>query len=232
MIGAAIGRSSAAMTLVSLKTTPQRVDGNLTSCYFELDATVSMLNDALEPYMQRIVAWTPRDLARHITHYGPVQRKRLRASARMKASGAVLEIDALAECAIALAGANLAECVTALLTTCDSENGDGQALTLSEAADGETSVYLHSGRIIASVRVADIGQITGCRFLINKSFPETLTDALARRAATTITDHPLLRNVKIVSARSYDGKDTLVRLQMSKRLISAAELEQADSLAA
>lgn len=232
MIDAAIERSATGMTLVSLKTTPQRVDANLTGCYLKLEATVSMLNDALEPYMQRIVSWTPRELASHITHYGPEQRKRLRASAKMKASGAVLEIDALAERAIALAGANLAECATALLASCDPQHGLGQGLTLSKNATSRTSVYLDSGRIMASVLLAGVGQVSGRRFMIDHLYPEAVTDALAGRAATAIIDHPLLRNIRIVSARRYYGTQTLVRLQMPKRLISAAELDEPVRLAA
>ena len=232
MIDAAIQRSSAGMTLVSLKTTPQRVDANLTGCYFKLEATVSMLNDALELHMQRIVAWTPRELASHITHYGPEQRQRLRASARMKASGAVLEIDALAERVIALAGANLAGCALALLTNCDPQHGLGQGLKLTESADGRTSVYLRSGRIMASVWLPGVGQVSGRRFMIDHFFPEAVTDSLAGHAATAIIDRPLLQNVRIASAKRYFGTQTLVRLRMSKRLISAAELDETVPLAA
>lgn len=232
MINAAVERSSAGMTLVSLKTTPQRVDANLTGCYLQLAATISMLNDALEPYVQRIVAWTPRELASHITHYGPEQRKHLRALAKMKASGSVLEIDALAERAIALAGANLARCATALLTSCDPQHGLGQALTLRENADSRTWVYLRSGRIMAGVWLADVGLVSGSTFMIDHVFPEAVTDALVGRAATTIIDRPLLQNIKIVSAQRHHDTQTLVRLQMPRRLISAAEFDKKVPLAA
>ena len=232
MIDAAIERSAAGMTLVSLKTTPQRVDANLTGCYLEMEATVSMLNDALEPYTQRIVAWTPRQLATNLTHYEPEQRKRLRAAARMKAKGAVLEIDALAERAIALAGANLAGCATALLTSCDPQQGLGQALILSENAGGRTSIYLRSGRIMASVWLADVGLVSGRTFMIDQFFPEAVTDSLAGCAATTIIDRPLLQNVRIASAKRHHGTQTLVRLRMPKRFISAAELDETVPLAA
>jgi len=232
MINAAIERSSAGMTLVSLKTTPQRVDANLTGCYLQFEASVSMLNDALEPYYQRIVAWTPRELANSISHYAPGQRKRLRALARMKASGAVLEIDALAERAIAFAGANLAACATALLSSCDPQEGLGQALILSENTEGRTSVYLRSGRIMASVWLTDVGLVSGRTFMIDHFFPEAVTDSLAGRAATTIIDRPLLRNIRIVSAQRHQGTQTLVRLRMPKRLISAAELDETMPLAA
>lgn len=232
MIDTAIERSSAGMTLVSLKTTPQRVDANLTGCHLQLEATVSMLNDALEPFKQRIVAWTPRELANSITSYGRGQRKHLRALSRLKARGAVLEIDALAERAITSAGAHLAECVTALLTSCDPENGLGQAIVLSNSADGRTSAYLRSGRIMASIWLVDVGLVSGSSFMIDRCFPEAVTHSLAGRAAITIVDRPLLRDVRIASARRHNGTQTLARLRMPKRFIGAAELGKTVPLAA
>lgn len=232
MIDAAIERSSAGMTLVSLKTTPQRVDANLIGSDLRLEATVSMLNDALAPYSQRIAAWTPRELAKSVTSYGCGQRKHLRALTRLKASRAVLEIDALAERAIALAGANLADCATALLTNCDPQQGLGQALILSENADVRSSLYVRSGCIMASVWLSEVGLVAGRTFILNSYFPDAVTDALAGRAATTIIDRPLLRNIRILSAQRHEGTQTLVQLRMTKRFINAVELDETVPLAA
>lgn len=226
MIDAAIERSAAGITLVSLKTAPQRVDVNLAGRRLQLEANVSMLNDALKPYTQRIVDWTPRELMSSISCHALEQRKRRRALARMTASAAVFEIDIFAERAIALAGADLAACATILSGGCDPREGVGQEITLSENGGSQTSIYLRSGRIMASVRLVDVGLVAGHTFIINRPFPETVTDALAGQPATTIVDHPVLQNIRITSAQR-DGMQTFVRLKMPKRFIRAAELDEA-----
>ncbi|PXA96018.1 hypothetical protein DMC47_18450 [Nostoc sp. 3335mG] len=225
MIDAAIERSAAGMTLVSLKTAPQRVDANLTGRHLQLEANVSMLNDALRPYTQRIVDWTPRGLVSGISCHASEQRKRRRALAKMAGSAAVLKIDILAERAISLAGANLAACATSLLEGCDLLEGGGQEIILNENGESRTSIYLRSGRIMASVRLVDVGLIAGHTFIVNRPFPETVTDALAGQTATTIVDHPVLQNIRITSAQR-DGMQTFVRLKMPKRFIRPAELDE------
>lgn len=232
MTDAVIERSAVGMTLVSLKTTPQRVDANLTGCYLEFEATVSMLNDALQPYMQRIVAWTPRELASGIKCYASEQRARLRALERMRASGAVFQIDVLAERVIALAGVKLAECVTTLLTGCDTHEGRAPALILNENAEYRTAIHLRSGRVMASIWISNVGVVAGRTFIVNHYFPESVTDALAGYPATAIVDRPLLRGIKIRSARRHYDTQTDVQLRMPTRLISAAELDEPVPLAA
>lgn len=226
MIDAAIERSVAGMALVSLKTASQRVDINLAGRHLQLEANVSMLNDALKPYTQRIVDWTPRELMSSISCHASEQRKRQRALARMTASAAVFEIDILAERAIALAGADLAVCATSLLGGCDLREGGGQEMVLGENAGSRTSIYLRSGRIMASVRIVDVGLVAGHTFIINHPFPETVTDALPGQSATTVIDHPMLQNIRITSAQR-DGMQTFVRLKIPRRFIRPAELDEA-----
>lgn len=225
MMDTAIERSAAGMTLLSLKTAPQRVDANLTGCYVKLDATVAMLDDALQPYTQRITEWTPRELASATRSYTAQQRRRQRALTRLKANGAGIEIDALAERVIAAAGASLSECATALLTSCNPQTGLGQQLVLSERAGGQTSVFLRAGRIMAGVVLTNVGVVSGRTFMVDRAFPEAVTDALAGRSAATIADHPLLHDIKIASAQNHYGAQTLVCLKVAKRFVKLAELE-------
>lgn len=79
---------------------------------------------------------------------------------------------------------------------------------------------------MASVRLVDVGLVAGHTFIINRPFPETITDALAGQTATTIVDHPVLQNIRITSAQR-DGMQTFVRLKMPKRFIRPAELDEA-----
>ena len=225
MMDTAIERSAAGMKLLSLKTAPQRVDANLTGCYLKPDAIVGMLDDALQPYEQRITEWTPRELASATRDYIGQQRKRQRAQARLRANGAVIEIDALAERVIASAGANLSKCATALLTSCDPQTGLGQQLLLSECVDSRTSVFLRAGRIMAGVVLTNVGVVSAHKFTVDRAFPEAVTASLPGRSAAVIANHPLLHDLTITSAQNHYGSQTLVRLKVAKRFVKSAELE-------
>jgi hypothetical protein len=224
-VKSSIERAKAGMRLISFAMEPLPFWAAFDWRRAQLDATIETLNPKLQNETLVIGGTTPRGFAGDIAMMARSQRRRRRMKARLDANHAVLEIDALADAAIAAHGRDLSDVIAQL------RNGWRQLDLVNEdlPRDRNTvSVVLWEGRIFLSARLgktAPTGLIHGSELRIDRALDaDDLALALGNPAHQLLGDDTIVGDVKITSGKPRREGYTDLKLKVPRRFVREAEL--------
>lgn len=228
-VEASIDRANAGMRLAGFSMAPLPIQCPFDWRREELEAAVETLDPMLRPEVSAIGGTNGRDFAGSMRLIAPSQRRRQRRKARLDAHHAMLEIDALAEAAIARSGRDPAAVIADLQTKYRQadlyRDGDSGVDVTS------VSVVLWEGRISLCARLATTSPtalIHGSELRLDRALNDSdLQHVVGLSAATLLDGEPLLGDAVITSARARGDRYTDVRLGMRRRFIQVDELQAA-----
>lgn len=223
-ITAKLERDGLGMRLIGLKVMRRVVTDCSVRRRIMWRAWIERLDHALRPHGDWAEASTSREFAQIINVIGRDQRERLKAVTRLSRSGAVLEIDRIAERAIERAGKSVSEAV-ADLTDEERRFTSGQfPLLRLPSMKWEVAISVENGRIGCDIAFADAARLQGNILVINRALPEIITTTLVSRLATDVLACDLLENISIVAAAVGDDGSTRLRFDVPCRPIPRSEV--------
>ncbi|MBN2973501.1 hypothetical protein ACFSC3_12975 [Sphingomonas floccifaciens] len=227
-VESSIERAKAGMRLISFAMEPLPFWAAFNWRRVQFDAAIETLNPMLQNETMVIGGTTPRAFAGDIAMMARSQRRRRRMKARLDANHAVLEIDALADAAIAAHGRDCSQVIAQLRT------GWRQLDLISEDLPGDrntVSVVLWEGRIFLSARLgktAPTGLIHGSELRIDRALnAEALARVVGNPAHQLLGDDTVVGGAAITSGRSRREGYTDFKLKVSRRFVREAELQAA-----
>ncbi len=222
MLQRSLERQGAGISLVDLQPEAEFISSSLRGKPFQLVAGLNLLDDALNITLQSFEARNGREFVKIVTCAAPAQRRRLRQIERLRARGAVLEIEALAERAILAAGRTVGEVAAQLLDAV----GERQAVVLAGTRRLDpVTVCIRDGCIVSSVALRGVGHLWSTRLTIDSDLPETVAMALIGKPASAIVDHASLRGpTRIHKVDITSPGQTFVFLKRQCRLVMADEI--------
>ena len=218
-------RDAAGMKLLKVMCVAVPAEESIAGCTILMTAQIELLDATLEPYCRWLEAWSPRDAAAEINQLAPGQRRRVRTRARLAAVGSPLEIDAVAEWAIAAAGKTFGGIVADLVRLHRRENCDFP-FQLKGSGDQEILLLIEDGCVVAQLEVPGKVITRGEVLQLYQAIPETTAMAAVGRPATDVVDLPALRGRAVISKATVaaESQRTYFKMRISRRPISAAEL--------
>ena len=219
-------RDGAVISLVGVTPMAMPIEESIAGCSLMMTARIEMLDATLTPFSHWIHAWSPREAAGLLNEFAPSQRRRKRTRERLDASGAVLEIDAVAERAIAAAGESVGEVADLLMRIHRRDECDYPHQIPASGGDVETMVMLEDGCIVAQLEIPGKVVIRGATLQLHHAIPETTALAAVGRPATDIVDLPALSGLAtIISQKVIDERQrTYFNMKIPRRPLLAQEL--------
>ncbi len=227
-VESSIERAKAGMRLISFGMEPLPFWAAFDWRRVRFDATIEALNPMLQDETLVIGGSTPRAFAGDVASMAPSQRRRQRMKARLDANHAVLEIDALADAAIAAHGRDPSEVIAQL------RNGWRQIDLVNEDLPGDrntVSVVLWEGRIYLSARLgktAPTALIHGSELRVDSALDaEALARVVGNPAHQLLGDDAIVGNAAITSGKSRCEGYTHFKMRVPRRFVREAELQAA-----
>ena len=222
---AKLKRERSDIELLSVRPGPYGIGGMYSLAGQHFHARLRLLDNMLLFRPHLIMGRTIRSLCHEVACLTEAQRSRRIRLDRLQSTGAVLEIDAMAEFAIVASGLKVVDVVRTLLDR--HRRGRGQWMTvnlLKGIDDWRVQVCAGDGLISMS---ASLPPLTwkGDEGLISLGLPETVKSALVGKSLSTLIDHPLLSSAARISfLQDYRDSSVKVGVERDRRPIRRDEV--------
>lgn len=226
---AKIKRDGSGLELISVRFAPALTDRPTRLFDRDLWVRVGMLDNMLVPHVELITGRSVKAIRSERTLRGEAQVTRRAALARLASHDAGLEIEATAEHAILAAGRDVGEVVREMIRARGFHGGCRQRVVLDgDRAKEHVSVLATDGRIHVEAEIGPVSWYSDSEIVVRRSFPETITDALAGRPLRTLLDHRLLQGDAEIETAIRRPGGTEVKLRSNARPIGRDEVDGAD----
>lgn len=225
-VGDKLARDGLGMRLLDVMSVAVPAEESIAGWSLLMSACIEMLDVTLNPFRRWVDAWNAREAAGRINGFAATQRRRMRTRARLHAIGAVLEIDAVAERAIATTGKSLGDIVPELISFYRRDEADSP-LQLGRGDAGQfVSVVIEEGCVSAHIEVPGKVISQGELLQLYDAVPETAALAAVGRPATDVVDLPQLRGLATITNGTVgEGSDrTHFRMKIPRLPILFSEM--------
>lgn len=221
-----IRREGMGLKLISVRFSPASINRPESTRELGTWVRVGLLDDLLLPDTRLITEQGNRGIFRQLKRHDDDQTRRRQALERLASQDAVLEIEAMAEHAIAIAGRTIGDIVRTMFERRQQGVRQNPKVTLwGDRAAEHVSVVANGGCIQLEAKLGDFGCSWHHGILVDRVFPETITMALVGRPLRALIEHPFLKgNAEIAEAVRCGDSWTEIKVKADARPISREEV--------
>lgn len=227
LVAEGLARAQTGMKLLDVGVAAVPAERSIAGGAVDVTARIEMLDATLRPYRRWVAGSDPSEAAAEIGDLAPGQRRRARARARLDAVGAALEVDAVAERAIAAAGLSMGAIARDLTSLHRRDDCDGPLPIPASGGAIGVMLAIEDGCIIAQLEVPGIVITRGERLQLYQALPESVALAVEGRQATDVVDLPALRGLATITKATVvaERQRSYFELKIPRRPIPRSEMD-------
>ncbi|MFD1789099.1 hypothetical protein ACFSC3_16170 [Sphingomonas floccifaciens] len=222
-VRAKIKRDGSSLAILSVRYEPEEITTPKILSGRRIWVDVGLLDNLLHPTTETVTSGSIREICGHLRRLGDKHRERLATLERITPYAGVLELDGLAEHAIAAVGRDVGEIAKAMLAAEPVEPALEVVLSRDEDI-GHFGVRVRDGRIVFEAHLGHCWIDREGLLGVRQGFPDTMLVAIAGRRLGDLIDHPMLAADAQIAAVVRASEDfTEFRLLTHSRAIDLME---------